>query len=167
VAKGFGAIEIDQVALREQIREWRKLPERVDKRLRTEFRKVAQEVRDAARSEAERWRPGGSRARRASTTGTKAGAPKRGAYRWKNIVNAITSGADSDTPYIRYGNDRVPGWAGWEFGSDRYPQFGPRTARLGPGNVGRFVFPTVFREAKKLEPRIQKIIDFYTDTYGG
>ncbi len=98
MARSFGVIEIDQKELQAQIREWRKLPERVDKRLRTEFRKVALEVRDKARAEAERWRPGGSKYRRESTAGARGGPPKRGAYRWKNIVNAITSGADSDTP---------------------------------------------------------------------
>lgn len=41
---------------------------------------------------------------------------------------------------------------GLEFGSKKYPQFPPRTAKLNGGNAGYFIFPTL----RKIQPEIVK-----------
>ena len=41
-------------------------------------------------------------------------------------------------------------WAGYEFGSNRYPQFPRRTPNLGRGNSGYFIYPTL----RKIQPEL-------------
>lgn len=124
-------------------------PERLDKDLRASFRTLSAPIRDRARSKARAERPHGKRPNR------------KGTYKWGKLVNSITSGADDDTPTLSYGAERVPGWAGWEFGSDRLPQFPPRTPRLGRGNRGTFFFPTVIEAIPEVNEAAQKVVDDY------
>ena len=41
-------------------------------------------------------------------------------------------------------------WAGYEFGSNRYPQFPRRTPNKGRGNSGYFIYPTL----RKIQPEL-------------
>lgn len=41
-------------------------------------------------------------------------------------------------------------WAGFEFGSNRYPQFPNRTPRRGRGNSGYFIYPAL----RKIQPEL-------------
>ena len=41
-------------------------------------------------------------------------------------------------------------WAGYEFGSNRYPQFPRRTSNKGRGNSGYFIYPTL----RKIQPEL-------------
>jgi hypothetical protein len=41
-------------------------------------------------------------------------------------------------------------WAGYEFGSYRYPQFPKRTPRKGRGNSGYFIYPAL----RKIQPEL-------------
>ena len=41
-------------------------------------------------------------------------------------------------------------WAGYEFGSRRYPQFPKRTPRQGRGNSGYFIYPAL----RKIQPEL-------------
>lgn len=41
-------------------------------------------------------------------------------------------------------------WAGYEFGSNRYPQFPRRTPNQGRGNSGYFIYPTL----RKIQPEL-------------
>lgn len=41
-------------------------------------------------------------------------------------------------------------WPGYEFGSNRYPQFPRRTPNLGRGNSGYFIYPTL----RKIQPEL-------------
>jgi hypothetical protein len=43
-------------------------------------------------------------------------------------------------------------WAGYEFGSRRYPQFPRRTPTQGRGNAGYFIYPTL----RKIQPELIK-----------
>jgi len=41
-------------------------------------------------------------------------------------------------------------WAGYEFGSNRFPQFPRRTSNKGRGNSGYFIYPTL----RKIQPEL-------------
>lgn len=43
-------------------------------------------------------------------------------------------------------------WAGYEFGSRRYPQFPRRTPSQGKGNAGYFIYPAL----RKIQPELVK-----------
>lgn len=43
-------------------------------------------------------------------------------------------------------------WAGYEFGSNRYPQFPRRTPNVGRGNSGYFIYPAL----RKIQPELIK-----------
>lgn len=125
------------------VRELRETPDRLDKEMRKEFRKAATTIRDDARSRAQHSRP----------------QPKtpvhKGDYHWRQVVNAVTAGSDSDAPTLRLNTTFI----GWEVGSTgRYPQFGPRTAQLGVGSAGRFFFPAIREGIEDLQPVIERIV---------
>lgn len=122
-------------------------PARLDKDMRASFRGLAVTVRDDARARARGEKPTGKRPQR------------KGSYTWNKLVNSITSGADADTPTLKIGNASVPGWAGWEFGSDRLPQFGPRRKE------GNFFFPTVRAAIPEMNEAAQKVVDGYVDLF--
>jgi hypothetical protein len=80
-------------------------------------------------------------------------------------VNRITSGVrvskSSKVGEFSYGfaSQRFSGggttkdlWAGYEFGSNRYPQFPRRTPRKGRGNSGYFIYPAL----RKIQPELVK-----------
>jgi hypothetical protein len=81
------------------------------------------------------------------------------------VVNRITSGVKvsrtSKVGEFSYGfaSQRFSGggstkdlWAGYEFGSNRYPQFPRRTPRKGRGNSGYFIYPAL----RKIQPELIK-----------
>ena len=78
-------------------------------------------------------------------------------------VDRITSGvkvsATSKIGELSYGfaSQRFSGggstkdlWAGYEFGSNRFPQFPRRTSNKGRGNSGYFIYPTL----RKIQPEL-------------
>lgn len=78
-------------------------------------------------------------------------------------VNRIATGVrvskSSKIGEFRYGfaSQRFSGggttqslWAGYEFGSNRYPQFPRRTPNQGRGNSGYFIYPTL----RKIQPEL-------------
>lgn len=133
--------------IQELVAVFKSMPERLDKDMRASFRKLAIPIRNDARARAMSMRPAGKRPNR------------KGEYTWKKLVNTIQSGADSDTPTLNLGAARVPGWAGWEFGSDKLPQF-PRRKK-----EGRFFFPTVMDAVPDINLAAQKVVDSYIDLY--
>lgn len=126
---------------------FKRTPERLDKDMRASFRALAVKVRDDARARARGDKPTGKRPQR------------KGKYTWNKLVNSITSGAESDTPIIKLGSASVPGWAGWEFGSDRFPQFGNRRKE------GNFFFPTVLGAIPEMNEAVQKVVDDYVELF--
>jgi hypothetical protein len=81
----------------------------------------------------------------------------------QGVVNRITSGVrvskSSKVGEFSYGfaSQRFSGggttkdlWAGYEFGSNRYPQFPRRTPRKGRGNSGYFIYPAL----RKIQPEL-------------
>jgi hypothetical protein len=81
----------------------------------------------------------------------------------QSVVNRITSGVkvskSSKIGEFSYGfaSQRFSGgastkdlWAGYEFGSNRYPQFPRRTPRKGRGNSGYFIYPAL----RKIQPEL-------------
>lgn len=147
--------DVEVEGIRDLVDALRATPERLDKEMRKEFRALAKDTERKARASAQAARP-------VATT-----RKHQGTYRWTNLVNSIKAGAESDTPTISYGSERVKGWAGWEFGSDRLPNFPSRTARQGRGNRGRFFFPAVLDEARTLTKRTNEIVNRYAETAFG
>jgi hypothetical protein len=139
-------IRTDDDSLKELVKLLKQYPDRLDKEMRARFRELAKRIRDIARQEAQAARP-------------TALTPKhKGDYHWGQLVNSITSGADVDAPWVQYGRDNIAGWAGWEFGSDKWPQFPPRSAQwVNGGNDGYFFYPTVRRESEHLDVEILEI----------
>jgi hypothetical protein len=133
--------------IQELVALFKSMPERLDKDMRASFRRLAVPIRDDARAKAMAMRPEGKRPKR------------KGTYTWKKLVNSIQSSADSDTPTLNFGAARVPGWAGWEFGSDKLPQFPRRNKE------GRFFFPTVMDAVPDINLAAQKVVDDYIDLY--
>lgn len=81
----------------------------------------------------------------------------------QSVVNRITDGVriskSSKIGEFSYGfaTQRFSGggttqklWAGYEFGSNRYPQFPNRTPNNGRGNSGYFIYPTL----RKIQPEL-------------
>lgn len=151
------SVEVDQEAIAKLVKELREFPERLDKAMRREFRALAAEIVPRARAAASAAHPIANPDSKGSPTGVN----RPGAYKWATLVGTIRAGADKDTPYVVYGSDRTPGWAGWEFGSSRYPQFPPRSPRKGRGNTGYFFTPAVDEEAKDIEKRAHAIYEKY------
>lgn len=133
--------------IQELIAVFKAMPERLDKDMRASFRRLAVPIRDDARARARSMKPTGKRPNR------------KGAYTWSKLVNSIQSGADADTPTLNLGAARVPGWAGWEFGSDRLPQFPSRKKE------GRFFFPTVMDAVPEINLAAQKVVDDYIELF--
>lgn len=144
--------------IKELVRELKETPDRLDKEMRKEFRDTSRVIRDDARDRAEaaRPRPKGEPRPRAKKS-----------YHWKNLVNAITNGADSIGPFVKYGAEKIPGWPGHEWGSDTYPQFQPRTPKIGRGNAGHFFSPAVREGIPKAAETVEAIVLKYTEVAFG
>lgn len=141
-------IDIEQgIGIRDLINEMKAAPERLDKDMRASFRRLAITGREDARAVARREHPVAKTRKH------------KGEYKWKTVVNAIQSGADDDTPTLNFGSKRVPGWAGWEFGSDKLPNFGRREPQ------GRFFFPTVRKLVPDMNIAAEKIVLDYMDLF--
>lgn len=142
---------VEELGVREVVAALKAMPERLDKEMRKEFRGLTKETEGRARSKARGAKPVAKTRRH------------KGSYHWSQLVSTIKAGADSDTPTISYGSSRVPGWAGWEFGANRLPNFPKRTARQGRGNAGRFFFLVVMDEAEGLTKRATEIVNRYAE----
>lgn len=75
------------------------------------------------------------------------------------IVEGVRVSKSSKIGELSYGfaSQRLSGggstqdiWAGYEFGSNRYPQFPRRTPRSGRGNSGYFIYPAL----RKIQPEL-------------
>ncbi len=75
------------------------------------------------------------------------------------IVQGVRVSKSSKIGELSYGfaSQRLSGggstrdiWAGYEFGSNRYPQFPRRTPRRGRGNSGYFIYPAL----RKIQPEL-------------
>lgn len=128
-------VDAEVPGLRELIAELRRSPERLDKKFRADFRRIAADVRDRARSAAASSRPMGP-------TRPRTNQPQH----WRDLVNSIRSGAQSDSPTVSVGRPSVPWALGFEFGSVQHRQFPPWRG-AGPG-AGYFFWPQV-REARE------------------
>lgn len=114
--------------LSELIKAMRGAPERLDKQIRAGFREVAKGVREEARDRASLMRPRSAPSRR---------EPKQ---HWDALVKSITSGADSDSPWVRVGSGGLAWGLSFEYGSRRYREFPWR----GSGDdAGYFMWPTI------------------------
>jgi len=122
-------VAFDKVeGLSELIRELRQSPERLDKAIRARFRIIAKDVRDQARGAAEMLHPH-----------TRVEA-RRTPQHWADLVSSITSGADSDTPWVRVGSNKVEWATSFEFGDRRYRQF---PWQGNSTDAGYFLWPTI------------------------
>ncbi len=133
----------------ELVEELKASPERLDKDLRATLRRIAVPVRDDARTLMRAAHPVAKVQRKG----------RRGEYRWSQVVNAITSSANSDTPQLKLDDDRKGGIGGWEFGSKKYPQFGKWTP------MGRAFFPAIRRNMPMIEEEVAKAADFYFELH--
>ena len=77
----------------------------------------------------------------------------------ERIVEGVKISKSSKIGELSYGfaSQRLSGggstqkiWAGYEFGSNRYPQFPRRTPRSGRGNSGYFIYPAL----RKIQPQL-------------
>jgi hypothetical protein len=77
----------------------------------------------------------------------------------ERIVEGVKISKSSKIGELSYGfaSQRLSGggstqkiWAGYEFGSNRYPQFPRRTPRAGRGNSGYFIYPAL----RKIQPQL-------------
>ena len=77
----------------------------------------------------------------------------------QRIVEGVKISKSSKIGELSYGfaSQRLSGggstqkiWAGYEFGSNRYPQFPRRTPRAGRGNSGYFIYPAL----RKIQPQL-------------
>ena len=77
----------------------------------------------------------------------------------QRIVEGVKISKSSKIGELSYGfaSQRLSGggstqkiWAGYEFGSNRYPQFPRRTPRSGRGNSGYFIYPAL----RKIQPQL-------------
>jgi len=135
------------IGIRQLIDEFKAAPSRLDRDMRASFRRLAIPARDEARRDA-----AGSRPERTT--------PKhKGDYHWKTLVNAIQSSADDDTPTLNFGSDRVEGWAGHAFGSDKLKNFRPRNKE------GYFFYPTIERLKPDMNVAAQKVVEDYMDLF--
>lgn len=75
------------------------------------------------------------------------------------IVEGVRISKSSKIGELSYGfaSQRLSGggstrdiWAGYEFGSNRYPQFPRRTPKRGRGNSGYFIYPAL----RKIQPEL-------------
>lgn len=132
-------VQVEVEGLKELIAGLRQSPDRLDKEFRRRFRELAAEVRDQARSNAQGAYPGGK-------------ASHRGPQHWKDLINSITSGATAETPTVSIGKAAVPWAMGFEFGSNRYPQFPPPTG-------GHFFYPAIRSSREDIQDRALKAID--------
>lgn len=134
----------------ELIDEMKAAPERLDKDLRASLRTVSAPVRDLARQKMRAAHPTAKTARKGK---------RRGDYRWSQVVNAITSSANSDRPQLMFDDDRKGGIGGWEFGSKKWKQFGPFTPR------GRAFFPAIRESLPMIEKETQRVVDYYFELH--
>ncbi len=136
--------------LRPFIAELRKSPERLDKEVRRRFRLIATGVRQVARNLAAMQHPVPKFPRARATQ----------KQHWKDLLVSIRSGAESDTPFVLVGSDKVPWALGFEFGgSPNQPGFGAGRStaqfpawRGNDSNAGYFLWPTV----REREPEVQE-----------
>ena len=63
------------------------------------------------------------------------------------IIDSIKAGGSQDRVKVEMGAQRgagiIPYLYGMEFGSESYPQFAPRSPRVGRGNQGYFFYPAI------------------------
>jgi hypothetical protein len=123
-------------------------PDRLDKGVRERFRTLAREVRDEARGKARGQHPVAQFPRK--RTGTK---------HWQALVNSITSGSTSTSPYVSLGSNGLPWALGYEFGSIRHKQFPPWGGNRLKDEPGYFFFPTVRAREAELRSHMSDIID--------
>jgi len=57
-------------------------------------------------------------------------------------------------------------WAGYEFGSNRYPQFPRRTPNQGRGNSGYFIYPTLRKIQPELVRKWEEAFDIILKKWG-
>lgn len=136
-------IRVDDDSLRRLVALLKAHPDRLDKELRARFRVIAKKIRDQARERVREAKP------QPKTPRSPNAKKPKGDYHWSQLVNTITSGADSDNPWVKYGSDRTEGAMGWEFGSDKWPQFPPRSGR--GGTEGYNFFPAVRELTKHID----------------
>lgn len=130
--------------LSELIKAMRGAPERLDKQIRAGFREVAKGVREEARARASLMRPRSAPSRR---------EPKQ---HWDALVKSITSGADSDSPWIRVGSNSVEWATSFEFGSRRYREFPWRGNSTG---AGYFLWPTIRDSEEEIRAAMLAAVD--------
>ncbi len=122
------------------IAELRKSPERLDKEIRRRFRLIAADVRAGARNLASMQHPVPKFPRTRATQ----------KQHWSDLLTSIQSGADSDTPWVAVGSDKVPWALGFEFGGGLPAGRGRRGGRAqfppwrgNDSDAGYFLWPTV------------------------
>lgn len=145
-------VDIEVVGLREFLAQLRKAPERTDLEIRKRFRVIANRVRDLQRTAAEGAHPKGGAAGTASR-GSRGGRVQH----WRDLVNSIRSGTQSDSPYVAIGSDRVPWALGFEFGSLQYRQFPPW--RGNGRDAGHFFWPTLRDETARIVDEMGEAVD--------
>lgn len=90
----------------------------------------------------------------------KANARARTNPRAGRAVEASIRGLGSQTrAQMAGGGKRVPHYAGHEFGSVRFKQFPPRSARRGRGNVGYIMYPAIYDNIERGRDAYGDMID--------
>ncbi len=76
-----------------------------------------------------------------------------GEYTWDEFVASYQAGSDNVSAFVQFGDDSLPGWPAWEYGSDHAPQFDPYT------RFGYFIQPALRGVEKEVEVAINRLFD--------
>lgn len=144
VAAGGDVVQID--GLREFVAALKEAPDRLDKQMRAAFREIAADVRTAARANASEQHPE-----------SRPNSHRQHKQHWSALSSAITSGADSDTPWVKLGSAKVPWALGYEFGSQRHRQF-PAWRGSGTG-AGYFFWPAIREKQGEVNEKMLEAVD--------
>jgi len=119
--------------------------ERLDLAIKKEFKAIAADVVPVARDKAKAARPNPK-------------TPKHpGEWHWPDVAKAITAGADTDGPFVKFASDKLPGVMGFVFGSDARPQFPPRR------RTGYIFFPQIDAAREEAGERIEAVVTDYLE----
>lgn len=133
-------IKIEGIA--DLVADLRKAPERLDKEFRARFRVIAKGVREDARDRAMLMHPRMPRERKRALK-----------EHWDALVKSITSGAESNTPWVRVGSNSLAWATSFEFGSRRYREF------PWLGRDGYFLWPAIYENSDEIKAQMLAAID--------
>ena len=132
-------ISYDRQELRSIIRAFKAMDDEAVEEAKRESNALAQFAANEVRSYSITRRFGQSAVNRIADGVRVSKSSKIGEFSYGFASQRFSGGASTQTL-----------WAGYEFGSNRYPQFPNRTPRQGRGNSGYFIYPAL----RKIQPEL-------------